>query len=319
MKVLLTGYAGFLGRHIAGVLAAKGWSVRVIMHSLAVRKRDFNKDFEIVWGDLADPKTIERAVKGVDAIVHSAWVWPHSTGGNDSINTDIAKKMWEQGVAAGVKKLVFLSSVAVYGMAKRNSPIDEGQPVASGKDLEPPYPRHKVEAEQYLLEQSRSQSAMKLAILRPGVLIDDVKGPARMISLGKTTLALGFGTGRNSLPYISARDVADAIIRWLESGKANVVYNVTPSKSITSREWYKRWGASRNLTPRPFFVRPFVILGAGFGITMLKRVMGKKGSMLGFKYAMASATRNLRYSNERLKSDLGWEDKDTMKYLSNGR
>jgi len=314
MKVLLTGYAGFLGRHIAGDLAAKGWQVRVIMHSMAVRRRDFNPGFEILWGDISDPKTIGKAVEGVDAVVHSAWVWPHSVGTNDSLNADIVGRLWDRAIASGVSKFVFISSVAVYGMQKRNGLIDETQSPTSGQGLEPPYPRHKVEAENVLLERSRTQQQMKLAILRPGILIDDVKGPARMLG----TIALGFGNGRNHLPYICASDIADAIVRWLELGKESAIYNVTPSRSIPAREWYRRWATARNKEVRPLFVRPFVMLGAGLGITMLKRVLGKKASMLGFKYAMSSATRNLRYSNERLKRDLGWQDTETTKYFSEG-
>jgi nucleoside-diphosphate-sugar epimerase len=134
--------------------------------------------------------------------------------------------------------------------------------------------------------------------------------------LGGMKLALGFGNGRNSLPFVSARDVAAAIVKWLEVGKENGVYNVTPTQSVPSREWYRRWGMVHNIAGKPFFIRPFVILGAGLGITLLKRVLGKKGSMLGFRYSMASATRNLRYSNERLKKELGWNDSDTMKYFA---
>jgi nucleoside-diphosphate-sugar epimerase len=197
--------------------------------------------------------------------------------------------------------------------------IDESSPIANGHGLEPPYPRHKVEVEKLLMSYLQSNPPMKLTIFRPGILIDEERGPARMLSLGKKTVALGFGNGRNCLPYISARDVANAIVSWLESGKESSVYNITPSRVASSREWYRRWGTFHGKNPRPFFVRPFVVLGAGLGITLLKRVMGKKGSMLGFRYAMASATRNLRYSNERLKKDLGWEDRDTLKYFEMNR
>jgi nucleoside-diphosphate-sugar epimerase len=316
MKVLLTGYAGFLGRHIADCLVKRGWEARVILHSTAIRRRDLKPGFEIIWGDVTKPETIDKSVQGVDAVIHSAWVWPHSVGGNDSINLDIVRRLMEQSIAAGVSKVAFVSSVAVYGMAKRNGVLEETIPLASGSAIEPPYPRHKVQVEEYLAEHMGNAGKKPLvAVFRPGVLIDRTKGPGKPLSLGKSTLGLGFGNGRNHLPYISAADTAEAIVLWLESGKQSATYNVTPTHSAPAREWYRRWGKRHGVPMRPFFIRPFVILGAGLGITMLKRIMGKKASMLGFRYSMASASRDLRYANDRLKRELGWTDAETEKYF----
>jgi nucleoside-diphosphate-sugar epimerase len=315
MKVLLTGYAGFLGRHIAEKLVERGWQTRVILHSTAIRKRDLKPGFEIIWGDITRPEIIDKAVRGVDAIIHSAWVWPHSVGGNDSLNLDIVKRLMDQAAASGVSKFAFVSSVAVYGMSRRNGAIDEAARLASAQSTEPPYPRHKLQVEEFLAEQTGKGGKPMVAIFRPGVLIDRTKGPGKPMSIGKTTLGIGFGNGRNHLPYVSASDTAEAITLWIQKGTKSAIYNVTPTHSAPAREWYRRWGKVHGNPMRPFFIRPFVILGAGLGITLLKRVMGKKASMLGFRYSMASASRNLRYSNERLKSELGWRDVETQKYF----
>lgn len=311
MKILVTGYSGFLGRHVGDLLAERGHSIRVILHSTAIRIRDFNPAFEVVWGSMEDPQTIRKAVSGVDAVVHCAWIWPKQLGGNSSANLDIVTSIWEACRLQGVLRFAFISSVAVYGMQRRKEPLCEESMTAQGRGLKPDYPRNKIEAERFLLDQP--EDGLQSVIFRPGIIFDDQKGPARKLNLAGRSYLLGFGSGRNRLPFIHAADVAQAVLLWLEKGSPRRIYNVTPSTLKKRREWFKTWGLHHQAAAKPLFVPKLLMRGAGLGIWALKRLMGKKGKT-GMGYVLASATRDLRYSNDALRADLGWRDACTEAY-----
>ena len=313
MKILLTGYSGFLGRYIGTALAQKGFSIRVLLHSTAVRRRDFDDEIEVVWGSMLEPGTIEKAVQGVQAVVHSAWIWPRSMGENKEVNEQVAVQLWEKSLEAKVSRFGFISSVAVYGMKRRKSRlIDEPCALTEGPELMFDYPRQKVAVESLLRARSEDDS-LKLCIFRPGILFDESRGPGQILKVGSSTWALGIGNGRNHLPLIHVADVAEAVVRWIENGEHGKIYNVTPSRSLRSKEWVRAWCNVNNVQARPIFVPKLAVWSAGTGMTTLKRILGQQSST-SVKYVLASATRDLQYSNEALKQDLAWSDERTATY-----
>src|SRR5437899_4046617 len=77
-KVLITGGAGFLGSHVARALAASGCEVRVL-DDLSTGKRERIASIagiEMLQGDVRNPAAVQRAMQGVEAVVHLAGVQP---------------------------------------------------------------------------------------------------------------------------------------------------------------------------------------------------------------------------------------------------
>src|SRR5436190_10581150 len=77
--VLVTGGAGFIGSHVTDELVEAGYGVRVLdnlsssTHRLGQRRPQFlNPNVELTIGDIQDPETVRRALKGVDAVCHLA-------------------------------------------------------------------------------------------------------------------------------------------------------------------------------------------------------------------------------------------------------
>lgn len=316
LKALITGYSGFLGRHVASVLRVEGLQIRVLLHQLSVSKKEFAREAdEALWGSVDDAETIRRAVQGVHIVVHGAWSHSVPDAPRPTVNERAAELLFTESVQAGVRYFVFISSVAVYGMASTaHSILDESSPLAGGEELKFIYPSEKIQVETYL--RSQAKNGMKLGIFRPGPLIDDHKSPIKkIVHLGGRAFAIGLGDGRNHLPYIHANDVTSAITKWLKNGKDGEVFNVTPSASLAVRDWYGGWGKANNRSLRPVFVRPGVIRFLFFGVKTMKTILGRK-SNADVKYALASATRNLIYSNRALKTALGWTDEATARYTS---
>src|SRR3954452_25392836 len=77
-SVLITGGAGFIGSHAADELLERGWRVRALdnltpqVHETGERPGYLSDDVELIEGDVRDPDAVQRALDGVDAVLHLA-------------------------------------------------------------------------------------------------------------------------------------------------------------------------------------------------------------------------------------------------------
>jgi UDP-glucose 4-epimerase len=122
-RYLITGGAGFIGSHLAEALAAQGALVRVLDNFSSGRRenlRAVEKGTEIVEGDIRDRAVVQRAMRGVDYVLHQAarvsvvesFQDPEQT---HAVNLSGTLNVMLEGRAAGVKRMVLASSSAVYG------------------------------------------------------------------------------------------------------------------------------------------------------------------------------------------------------------
>lgn len=123
MKFLVTGGAGFIGSNIVEELVNKGYPVRVL-DNFSTGKREnisaFEKDIEIVEGDIRSYHTVNQAVKGIDIILHQAALPSVPRSINDPITTNDVNVLGTLNVLDAakehrVKRIVFASSSSVYG------------------------------------------------------------------------------------------------------------------------------------------------------------------------------------------------------------
>ena len=121
--VLITGGAGFIGSHLVDALLAKGYAVRVL-DNLSTGKRSnlplHNPLVELLEGDVADAGLVARAAVGATAVVHLAAVASVQASVDDPVSTHQSNFVGTLNVCeamrkAGVKRVVFASSAAVYG------------------------------------------------------------------------------------------------------------------------------------------------------------------------------------------------------------
>ncbi|MGY5055577.1 NAD-dependent epimerase/dehydratase family protein [Streptomyces sp. 900105755] len=116
MKVLVTGAAGMLGREVVRQLADSGEHVRA--HD-RVRPDGLVAD-ETLLGDLREPASIEPLVDGVDAVVHAAALPAPTMGTPDEVFTINVEGTWrvlDAAARAGVRRLVYVSSLSALGLA----------------------------------------------------------------------------------------------------------------------------------------------------------------------------------------------------------
>lgn len=123
LKFLVTGGAGFIGSNIVEELLKRGYSVRVL-DNFATGKREnlkeFNKDIELIEGDIRSFHIVQQAVKGIDIILHQAALpsVPRSIKDpitSNEVNVVGTLNILEAAKDAGVKRVVYASSSSVYG------------------------------------------------------------------------------------------------------------------------------------------------------------------------------------------------------------
>jgi nucleoside-diphosphate-sugar epimerase len=120
---LITGGAGFIGSHLAHALVAQGAQVRVLDNFTTGRRENLQaveSQVEIVEGDIRDLTLVQRAMQGVDYVLHQAarvsvvesLEDPHTT---HAVNLSGTLNVLLEARAAGVRRVVIASSSAVYG------------------------------------------------------------------------------------------------------------------------------------------------------------------------------------------------------------
>ncbi|MCK6555444.1 SDR family oxidoreductase [Candidatus Binatia bacterium] len=149
---LVTGGAGFIGSNIAETLVRRGERVRIFDDFSTgswENLRGFDKDVEVVEGDLRDGAAVRRAVAGVSYVIHQAALRsvPRSVDdplSSDAVNTHGTLELLVAARAAGVKRLVYASSSSVYGDTANLPKLEDQTPAPIS-----PYAVSKLAAEHY--------------------------------------------------------------------------------------------------------------------------------------------------------------------------
>jgi UDP-glucose 4-epimerase len=153
MRVLVTGGAGFIGSHLVERLLAEGHTVRVLDNFSSGRRENLafakpGAPLEAIEGDIRDARAVAEAVAGMDGVFHEAALVsvPRSVEDPEiscDINAHGTARVFDAARRAGVRRIVFASSAAVYGDTA-TLPVSEREPV---RPLSP-YGLDKLYAEQ---------------------------------------------------------------------------------------------------------------------------------------------------------------------------
>ena len=152
-RILITGGAGFIGSHLSDTLLDQGYAVRILDNLSTGKLENLRMDhsgLEFMLGSVADAQVVAKAIEGCQAVVHLAAVASVQASVDDPVGTHQANFIGTLNVCeamriAGLKRIVFASSAAIYGDSTCEV-IQEEQ----NKAPLTPYASDKLSSEHYL-------------------------------------------------------------------------------------------------------------------------------------------------------------------------
>ena len=166
MKLFITGATGFVGSHVARMAAEQGAELRLLTRKSS-RTENLPQGAELVQGDLREPVAFASALRGCDALIHVAAdyrLWVPDPVEMYKANVEGTRKLLRLAGEAGVRRVVYTSSVATMGFGKDASVVDEETPV-SERDMIGHYKRSKWMAEQEAIRAARA--GQEIVMLNP--------------------------------------------------------------------------------------------------------------------------------------------------------
>jgi len=167
MLAFVTGATGFVGSHVARMLAEQGADLRLLVRTSSDPKNIEGLKADRVAGDLRDPASLERAMAGCDVVFHVAAdyrLWVRDPEQMYRSNVEGTRAVLEAARKNGVRRVVYTSSVATMGFTSNGHPADESSPVSLDQMIGP-YKRSKFMAEQVAVEAGRG--GMDVVVVNP--------------------------------------------------------------------------------------------------------------------------------------------------------
>ena len=306
MKVLVTGGSGFLGSYIADQLAREGHVVRALVRKSSNRKfLEKISSLEFAEGSVEEEGAVDEAVKGVDAIIHSAGLVKarnkeefHATNVTGTTNLLASAKRH----APKLKRFVFVSSLAAVG------PSADGAPVSSTNGPGPvtEYGRSKLAAERAVIAEKDS---LPVTVIRPPLIYGprDNETFAFFKSISQGVLPV-LGDGKNTLSVVFASDAAAACVRAIDADVASgSAYFVDDGEVYV---WREALAEVERALGKKAFVRFGLPLGILKAAAVFSEALGKmqdKAVMLTRDKINELEQRHWVCSSHDTRKDLGWK------------
>ena len=237
MEILITGGNGLLGRHLIPVLQERGDTVRVLTLPGENTSWLEERGVAVFRGDVRMPDTLTALLIDAEGVLHLAGMmglWLPMKDYRD-VNVTGTENVCKAALAAGVRRIVHISSWTVYGM-------NLGRPAREDFLLRPfpePYAVSKAEGD-LAVQRMIVEDDLPAVILRPGTFF----GPGDQLHFGRMAdrvrdgKGVIVGRGDNALPFAFVTDIVAGIVLALDVEHAvGQAYNVTNDEPLTQREF----------------------------------------------------------------------------------
>ena len=293
-RALVTGATGFLGTHLVARLVELGWNVRC-----ATRKPwgEAPRGIECVEvGDIGPATDWFAALEGVDTVFHlagRAHALSQADRGSDEeferVNVEGSARLARSAAQAGVRRIVYVSTIGVHGDGSSGTALDESSPIRPVNA----YARSKVRAEQALRAESAHQS--ELAIVRPPLVYGaGVPGNLlRLLRLVASGVPLPLASVRNLRSLVAVENLVDALVLCgYQAAAAGRAYVIADGEDLSTPELVRTLALGLGVPARLVPVPPSALRVAA-------RLAGREAL---FRQLGGS----LQVDARKLRSELGW-------------
>jgi dihydroflavonol-4-reductase len=277
VRAFVTGGTGFIGGHVVRRLRERGDDVVALVRSpeKAADLRDLG--VELVQGDCTDSEAIRRAAEGADAAFHGAAIYKVGIPKKDrdgmyDTNVRGTERVLDAVFEAGVPRIVYLSTVAVFGNTNQKV-VDESY-VRESPDYLSCYDETKTLA--HAAAKDRIAKGYPIVMVQPGGVYgpDDHSELGNMIDQTVSGKLFALPFPELGLNFVHVEDVADGILLAHDKGEVGESY-VLGGQNGTMREFVDKVAEIAGRKPPRFDMpTPLVKTGVPFGPLV--------GKLLGF-------------------------------------
>jgi dihydroflavonol-4-reductase len=307
MIAFVTGATGFLGSHLARVLAEQGADLRLLVRASSNTKNIDDLKADRVIGDLRDPASLEKGIAGCDAIFHVAAdyrLWVRDPDEMYRSNVEGTRAILSAARNNNVRRMVYTSSVATMGFTSNGQPADEDSPVSLEKMIGP-YKRSKFMAERVAIEAARA--GQDVVIVNPTTPVGerDIKPTPTgriVVDFLKRKFPAYVDTGLN---LVDATECARGHIAAFERARSGERH-ILGGENLTLKQILDKLGAITGL-PSPAIRVPYVMaLATGVVDEVITgRIRGKEPRAT--IDAVRMGRKKMFVSSAKAERELGWK------------
>jgi dihydroflavonol-4-reductase len=276
MSTLVTGAAGFLGSHVTRQLVDRGDVVRVLLRASSTNRAIADLSLEYVTGDLRDPASLDRAMKGVKRVFHLAadyrlWakrkqdIYDSNVGGTRNL-LDAAKR-------AGVEQLIYTGTVATIAVDRPQHPNEFTD--AKLEEMVGHYKRSKWMAEKEAL--GAAKSGLPVIVAMPTTPV----GPWDWKPTPTGKIILDFLNGKmpgyvkTGLNFVGVEECAAGHLLVAEKGKVGERY-LLGGENLTLKQMLDTLAKITGLRAPMLKIPHGLALGVAYANTAFSRLVGRE-------------------------------------------
>jgi dihydroflavonol-4-reductase len=307
MLVFVTGATGFVGSHVARVLAAQGANLRLLVRSSSDLRNIQELQAERVVGDLRDAASLKKAVSGCDVVFHVAAdyrLWVRDPEQMYRSNVEGTKAMLEAARENKVRRVVYTSSVATMGFQPNGHLADEDSPVSLANMIGL-YKRSKFLAEEIAIQAGRS--GMDVVVVNPTTPVGerDIKPTPTgriVVDFLKKKFPAYVDTGLN---LVDVAECARGHVSALEKGKSGERY-ILGGENLTLKQILDKLAAIAGL-PSPRIKVPYVVALATGVVDQVFTGYIRNREPRATIDAVRMGRKKMFVSSGKAERDLGWK------------
>jgi dihydroflavonol-4-reductase len=307
LKAFVTGATGFVGSHVARLLAEQGAELRLLVRAQSRRENLACIPAELVVGDLNDPASLQKGMQGCDAVFHVAAdyrLWIRDPKPMYAANVEGTAAVIEAAQAAGVRRTVYCSSVATLGFGYERKAVNEETPVHEAEMIGH-YKRSKFLAERRAME--LAVKGAEVVIVNPSTPVgeQDIKPTPTgriVVDFLKKKFPAYVDTGLN---LVDVRACAEGHVAALERGRSGERY-ILGGENLTLKQILDKLAVITGL-PSPRVRLPYVVaLASGVVDTAVTGLLLRREPRVTID-AVRMGRKKMFVSSAKAERELAWK------------